>query len=335
MEKKNKNLKRGADERIQSVTNKSAAHAFIFLVYYLFISTIIKSFTLDVNIFFYYDYAIAMAIGIGYMIYRSADEGVAVAPAAVKVLNTAYIKVFAVASLLLGLFIAFVISGMDGRLAALMPGIWEKLAGALGFGVLFFLMMTTITWLVDVLPTKMAFRKAAKLSGEPSDKLPDEEEVIKQSYAKDERIDSITEKFSAHAFYFLVSYISISTLVKFFMPDLNLIVYCDAFLAAMVAGGYFTFRMLRAGVYGEQKNGNKENVSGWLTFSTYCLVFGLFVSFIVLPMDEGLAITLESFSSKLFVGLVLAALFGIMMSLFDKLYQWFGKKNADKLMESD
>lgn len=240
------------DERIDSITNKYAAYTFNFLAYYLVISIIIKSFTLDVNIFLYYDYALAMVIGMAYMIYRSADEGVAVAPVSTKVFNPGYLKMFTVTSLFMGLFISFVISGMEERLAALMPGIIEKLAGTAIFGLLFFLLMSAVVWLIDILPTKMAFRKASELAGEPDDELPTDEEVIKQSHIKDERIDSITEKYAAHALYFLFGYILFSTLAKYFSPDLSMIVYLDAFLVVMVAGGYFSYKILRAGVYGEQ-----------------------------------------------------------------------------------
>lgn len=335
MAKKKLNSKAVEDERIESVTNKYAARTFNFLVYYLAISIIIKSFTLDVNIFLYYDYALAMVIGGLYMIYRSADKGVAVTPVSVKVFNPGYIKMFAVVSLFMGLFISFVLSGMDDRLAALMPGILEKLAGTIVFGLLFSLIMIAAIWVIDVLPTKMAFRKASELAGEPADELPDDEEVIKQSHVKDERIDSTIEKFAAHALYFLFGYILISTMVKFFIPDLSMIVYYDAFMATMAAGGYFTYKTLRAGVYGQQQVSKKQNVSEWLTFAASCLAFGLFVSFIVFPMDERLAVTLDSFSSKLLLGLIMAVFFGIGMVLFGKLFEWFANKSSDELMESD
>ena len=100
MKKQKLKLKAVKDERIQSVTNKYAAKAFTFFAYYLGISIIVKSFTLDVNIFLYYDHALAMVIGAAYMIYRSANEGVAVAPSTVKVFNPGYIKGFTVGSLL-------------------------------------------------------------------------------------------------------------------------------------------------------------------------------------------------------------------------------------------
>ena len=122
--------------------------------------------------------------------------------------------------------------------------------------------MMFAAWLIDVMPTKIAFRKASELTGMPGDELPDDEEVGKLSHVNDERIDSITEKYAAHALYFLFGYISISTIVKFFIPDLSMIVYYDAFLAALATGGYFTYKILRAGVYSEQNISKKENVSG-------------------------------------------------------------------------
>lgn len=223
---------------------------------------------------------------------------------------------------------AVVWAGMDERLAALMPGILEKLAGTVIFGLLFFMLMSMIIWLIDVMPAKLAFRKASELAGEPEDELPDDKEVIKQSYVKDERIDSITEKYAAHALYLLFGYILLSTMVKFFIPDLSVIVYYDAFLAAMVAGGYFTCKLMRAGVYGEHHFGGKKNVSGWLTFAATCLAFGLFMSFLIFPGDEQPAAVLNSFGSKLLIGLVMASFFGIGMILIGRLFDWFGKKSS-------
>ena len=262
MEKQKLKSKAVDDERIAAVTNKHAAKAFTFLSYYLGVSIIVKSFTLDVNIFLYYDFALAMVIGYLYMSFRSADEGAAVSPASTKVFNPAYIKMFTITSLFMGLFISFIISGMDERLAALMPGVLEKLAGTIIFGLHFFLIMAVVIWLIDVLPTKMALRKASELAGEPGEDLPDDEEIVKQSHINDERIDSTTEKYAAHALYFLFGYISVSTMVKFFITDVSMIVYYDALLAALAAGGYFTYKILRAGLYSEQKISKKENMSG-------------------------------------------------------------------------
>lgn len=76
-------------------------------------------------------------------------------------------------------------------------------------------------------------------------------------------------------------------------------------------------------------------MSGWITFTVSCIAFGLFISFIVFPMDEDLAATLDSFSSKMLLGLMMAALFGFGMMLMGKLFEWFGKKSAEQLTDSD
>jgi len=52
-------------------------------------------------------------------------------------------------------------------------------------------------------------------------------------------------------------------------------------------------------------------------------------------MDEDLAATLDSFSSKMLLGLMMAALFGFGMMLMGKLFEWFGKKSAEQLTDSD
>jgi uncharacterized protein (DUF2062 family) len=335
MKKQNQGSKTVQDERVEFVTNKYAANAFIFLCYYLFISIIIKSFTLDVNIFIYWDNAIAMVIAGAYMIYRSANKGVPVAPGGVKVMEAVNLKGFAFVSLLFGVFVSFVVSGMDERLTALMPGFFEKLAGAVVIGFLFFLLMIVLIWLIDVLPTRRAFRKAAELTGEKGLGMPDNKEIIKQTYAKDERIDSTIEKYGAHAFYVVAGYILVSSLVKIFTMEVNMIYYFDAFLAAMAACGYFSYKILQAGVYEEQKLNKKEKLTGGFTFAAACLAYGLFVSFIVFPMEEELAAKLDGFSAKLSLGLLLAALFGVGMYLAGKGFDWYAKKRAEKLMESD
>lgn len=335
MEKHNQNSALIEDERIESVTNKYAAKAYTFLVYYLGISLIVKSFTLDVNIFLYYDYAIAMVIGGLYMIYRSAEKGVAVTPVSVKVFNPGYIKMFAVTSLFMGLFISFVLSGMDDRLAALMPGILEKLAGTVVFGLLFSLIMVAAVWVIDVLPTKIAFRKASELAGEPADELPDDEELIKQSHVKDERIDSTVEKYAAHALYFLIGYILISTMVKFFVPELSMIVYYDMFLAAIAAAGYFSYNIINAGVYHEPKLSRKDKLRNWIISLTEYLAFGMFTSFIAFPMADNWAALLDSTGLKIAFGLLMAAFFGIGMYLLGKATDWYAKKKAGELVESD
>lgn len=76
-------------------------------------------------------------------------------------------------------------------------------------------------------------------------------------------------------------------------------------------------------------------MAGWITFAASCITFGLFISFIVFPMEEDLAATLDSFSSKFLLGLMMAALFGFGMILMSNLFEWFGKKSADKLTDID
>lgn len=333
MEKRIQNSDVIEDERIESITNKYAAYAFNFLVYYLGISIIIKSFTLDVNIFLYYDYAIVMVIGWVYMIYRSADEGVAVTPVSTKVFNPGYLKMFTVASLFFGLFISFVISGMDERLAVLMPGILEKLAGTVIFGLLFFMLMSLVIWLIDVLPTNLAFRKASELADEPEDELPDDEEVVKQSHIKDERIDTTTEKYAAHALYFLFGYILFSTMVKFFIPDLNLIVYYDAFLAAMVAAAYVSYNILNAGAYHKPELSKEDMVKDRMISVIAYLVFGMFSSFILFPKVDNWAALLDSTGLKIAFGLLMAALFGIGRHLIGNVIDGYSNKRTKKLID--
>lgn len=324
---------RNADERIEKVSNKYASNAFMFLAYYLFVSILIKSFILDVNIFIYWDNAIAMIFGILYIIYRSADKGVPFDPVSVKVFDPDNIKVFGVVSLLFGLFVTFFISGMDDRLAALMPGIVEKLVGAFAIGIAFLGLIFAAIWLIDVLPTKLAFRKAAKMVGDSEEILPSKEEIIKHSHTKDERIDTTIEKYTAHAFLFLCGYVCLGSLIKIFALDVAMINYYDAFIAAMVACGYFSFKILRAGVYDDYKLSKKEKLSGWMTSIASFLAFGMFMSFIVFPMDEKLAARFEGFGEKFLFGIFMALLFGLGMVLIGKAMDWYVRKRAEKLID--
>lgn len=181
------------------------------------------------------------------MIYRSAGEGVPVAPETTNLLNTKSLIIFSVISVLFGSLIAFFISGMDESFSALMPGLIEKLAATFVIGGLFFLMLTALIWLMDILPTKLAFKKASELTGETNEKIPQMDAVIKETEFRDERIDSIIKTYAAYAFYFLFGYIILSNIVKLLFTDVRLMVYYDAFIAATDASGYFLLSVMNTG----------------------------------------------------------------------------------------
>ncbi len=323
------------DERIESLTNKYASNSFMFLCYYIFLSVIVKGFTLDVNLFIYWDNALAMALAMIYMIYRSADEGATVAPATLNPTDWRSIKIFLVSGLLFGLFITFYAAGMEERWDSFFSTIPIKIAGAVIIGILFTALMIFLVWLFDVIPTKRALRKAAELTGEPEAELPDEEELIKQSHIKDERIASINDKYAAHGFYALFIYILLSTMVKFFTLDVSLIAYYDAFVALMAACGYFTWKMIREGIVAGASEKTQSSIRSKVSQLLSFLAFGFFMSFLVLPMDEGRAATLDSFASRFTLGIVMAVLFGAGWSLLMKLFDRLAKKQADRLSGSD
>lgn len=333
MNKQNNRTTAVQDERIEFVTNKYAAKALMFLVWYLFISVLIKSFTLDSNLFLYYDAAIAMAAVLGYMIYRSAGEGVPVAPASINIFEKSSLFICGVASFLLGFFVTFYAAGLNHKWDAYFPGILEKMGGAVIIGILFFLMIIFVIWLIDILPTKLAFRKASELIGEPDDDRPEPDEIIKESAFRDERIDLTIEKYAAQAFYILFGYILLSSVVKLLIADIRMIVYADTFITAMLAGGYFTFNMLKSGIHSENKLSRKASFSGWITFATTFLAAGMIMSFIVFPMDDQLAAKLEGFTEKFSLGLILALLFGIGMHFIGKAMNFYAKKRAEKLIK--
>lgn len=60
-------------------------------------------------------------------------------------------------------------------------------------GGLFFLILTALLWLIDVLPTKLAFKRASELTGETEEKIPQIDDVITESEFRDERFDSTIE----------------------------------------------------------------------------------------------------------------------------------------------
>lgn len=332
MEMKKSVSKPVVDERVELITNKYAANAFMALGYYLFLSILLKSFILDVNIFVYWDNAISMVAAFLFMIYRSAGEGVPYAPG---IFNKKTIKGYGFVSVLFGAFVAFYISGMDERLTALMPGLLEKLAGSIVVGLMFFVVMVGVTWIIDVLPTKRAYLKASELAGEDDPKLPDEEEIIRQTHVEDERINITIQKYSAHALYFVIGYILLSTLIKILTLDVNMFYYYDAFMAAMGVLAYFSVNIMNAGIVDETKLDHKDKIKNGIISVTACLAFGMFVSFIIFPMSEEWSVLLDGIGIKISFGLLMAALFGAGMHLLGKASDWYTKKKASKLADGE
>jgi len=248
------------DERIETLTNKYASNAFMFLCYYLFFSVIVKGFTLDVDLFIYWDNTIAMALASIYMIYRSAGQGATFAPATLNPISWKSIRIFLEVGLLFGLFVTFYVSGLEERWDLFFSTTPIKIAGAVFIGILFTALMIFVVWLIDVIPTKRALQKASELAGDPEAELPDDDELIKQSHIKDERIESINNKYAAHGLYALFIYILLSTMVKFFTLDVSLVAYYDAFVAMMAACGYFTWKMIREGVVGDTPEETQSSI---------------------------------------------------------------------------
>ena len=323
------------DERIESLTNKYASNAFTFMCYYIGISIVVKGFTLDVNMLIYWDNAIVLALAVIYMIYRSADEGAPVTPTTLNPLNWRLIKGTLLVGLIFGLFVTFFVSGMEERWDSFFSTIPIKIAGAAVIGVLFSAVFMFLVWLFDVIPNKRALRKAAELTGEPEAELPDDEELIKQSHIKDERIESINDKYAAHGFYAVVVYIILSTMVKFFTLDVSLITYYDAFVAAMGAAGYFSYKMMKDGIYEEPQLTKKDRVYNVAITAIGCLVFGMLTAFILFPMVENWAALLNTTGRKLSFGLLMAVLFGVGFHLIGKATDWYAKRQADRLSEPD
>ncbi len=323
------------DERIESLTNKYASNAFTFMCYYIGISIVVKGFTLDVNMLIYWDNAIVLALAVIYMIYRSADEGAPVTPTTLNPLNWRLIKGTLLVGLIFGLFVTFFVSGMEERWDYFFSTIPIKIAGAAVIGVLFSAVFMFLVWLFDVIPNKRALRKAAELTGEPEAELPDDEELIKQSHIKDERIESINDKYAAHGFYAVVVYIILSTMVKFFTLDVSLITYYDAFVAAMGAAGYFSYKMMKDGIYEEPQLTKKDRVYNVAITAIGCLVFGMLTAFILFPMVENWAALLNTTGRKLSFGLLMAVLFGVGFHLIGKATDWYAKRQADRLSEPD
>ncbi len=323
------------DERIESLTKKYASNAFMFLCYYIMISVVVKGFTLDVNLFIYWDNAIVMALAVIYMIYRSADEGATVSPATLNPTDWRSIQIFLVSGLLFGLFITFYIAGMEERWDSFFSTIPMKIVGAVVIGIIFSVLMIFLVWLFDVIPTKRALRKAAELAGEPEAELPDDEELIKQSHIKDERIESINDKYAAHGLYALFIYILLSTMVKFFTLDVSLIAYYDAFIAAIGGAGYFSYKMMKGGIYEELQLTKKDRVYNWFKTATASLAVGMLMAFVLFPMAENWAALLNTTGKKLSFGLVMSVIFGVGFHLIGKAADWYAKKQADRLSESD
>jgi hypothetical protein len=329
---KNKPL---VDERIEFLTNKYASDAFKSLVYYLGISIVIKSFTLDANIFIYWDNAIAIVFAVLYMIFRSAEEGAPVSPSTLNPMNWKSVQLFLVIGLIFGLFTTFYIAGMEERWDAFFSTVPIKIGGTVVIGVLFTVLMIFLVWLFDAIPTKRALKRAAELADEPEPELHYDDKFIKQSHIQDERIDSINNKYSAHGFYTVSIYILLSTIVKFLALNVSLIYYYDAFLAAMAAAGYFSIKMIRSGAYVEPELSQKDQRYNFIIITMACLAFGMFNAFITFPMAENWAELLNGQLRKISFGLLMAALFGIGYLIIGKAANYYAKKQADLLSENE
>ncbi len=232
------------DERIISYRNTIAARAGVFLAYYITLSVVVKGFIIDTPFFLYWDAAIAMVLAGAYVIYRSANSGVPVEPASDKIFDKKMMTGFGYASVILGIFVVFLVVPMHETWPEHFPGLTEKIIGVLAISAGFFVIMAISIWLIDYIPTKLAFAKSKELIGEEDDESTFDDFVNNSQKIKDERIESTLHTFAAHGFYFLFAYIIFSTLVKILTLDIPLWHYFDVFIAAIMAGGYFTIKML-------------------------------------------------------------------------------------------
>lgn len=322
------------DERITSLTNTFAAKAGVFLAYYITLSVVVKGFIIDTPFFLYWDVALAMVLAGIYVIYRSASKGVPVEPATGKLLDKKMLTGFGYASVILGIFVVFLVVPMHETWPEHFPGFTEKIFGVLIIGVGFFVIMAISIWLMDYIPTKLAFSKSKELIGEEDDESTFDDFVNHSKKLKDERIQSTLHEYAAHGLYFIFAYILISTLAKIFTLDIPLWHYYDVFIAAMLAGGYFTIKMLRAGIFVTGNESKKDR--GKLLFVKIFsyLFFGFFMTFFVTPSNDIKGVN-ESLSSQIVSALLLSLLFGGLMLLFEKLYDSFSNRNANRLTNDE
>lgn len=318
------------DERVTSETIAYATKAFMFLSYYLVASVVIKGFTIDTPFFLYWDAVLVMALAGFYIIYRSAQKGAPVTPTSDKLIDTSLLTGFGLVSVLLGLFVIFFAVPKHEKWPAYFPGFTEKIIGALVIGFAFFVLMTVVLWLIDYIPTKLAFKKSKELTGD------EEPEVLSDFVGKaqkvtDERIESTIETYAAHGLYVLFPYILFSTLVKTFTLDIPVMHYYDAFIAAILAGTYFTFKTLRAGIFLNDMSSKSQKIN-LLGIIIGSLIFGFLMVFAVYPTDDNTVSEPVSFVSQLPDVLLSAAIFGLGMYLFGKLYHWYAHRNAGQLM---
>jgi len=237
------------DERITSLINEIAAKAGIFLAYYLVISVVVKGFTIDTPFFLYWDAAIVMAFAGLYVIYRSAGKGVPVEPASDKLVDKTMFTGFGLTSILFGIFTVFFVVPRHDTWPEYFPGIMEKMIGVLVIAAAFFVMLVIVIWLMDYIPTKLAYKKSKELAGEEDDESDIGQFISIARTVKDERIESTLYTYAAHGFYVLFAYILVSTFVKSLTLDIPMWHYFDAFIAAMLAGGYLVIKMLKEVVF--------------------------------------------------------------------------------------
>ncbi len=238
------------DERIISYRNTVAAKVGVFLAYYITLSVVVKGFIIDTPFFLYWDAAFAMALVGLYVIYRSAGKGVPVEPASDKLIDKTIFTAFGSTSILFGIFTVFFVVPRHDTWPEYFPGIMEKIIGVLVIAAAFFVITIIVIWLMDYIPTKLAYKKSKELAGEEDDEESDMGHFIGIARTvKDERIESTLYTYTAHGFYALFVYILVSTFVKSLTLDIPMWHYFDAFIAAILAGGYFVIKMLKDVVF--------------------------------------------------------------------------------------
>jgi len=153
----------------------------------------------------------------------------------------------------------------------------------------------------------------------------------------DERIEQLHNRYTSYAFYGVLIYVMISTLVKMFVldPNIPLMVFYDVFIVVMVGCAYITWKGIKEGTLSARDIKKEERVSYLTRMTIMSVIFGFFMAFFVFELDGGLVAITENWLQKTGTAFMMAIYFGVALHFSMKWIARRSESNVDKMMEED
>jgi len=134
-----------------------------------------------------------------------------------------------------------------------------------------------------------------------------------------ERIKSTSNKYAAHSFYIVFTYLLISSVIKLYIFNINMVYWFDTFIIVMIASGYYTIRGIKFGIFLKRKNVKKTRY-----------IFSVIVGSIIFGVLHFLGQMDKSLLNNLLESIIVAILWGI---IFYFLMNWIVKKSEKSTEE--